>query len=102
MGTWWIWRRTVARAEVCDLCGRLIEPEPDLWDKQGQPVWITWAAYSQRMWLCSTCQDKPIKLNDLRTVGQRKLQGSMVISENLAYMPLVGEKENPAHEEPGG
>lgn len=87
----------MATVNACDWCGKMIEPEPDLWDRQGQPVWITWAAYQQRLVLCSVCQDTPIKLNDLRNRGQRHLQGSLSADKNLPYMPYVGGKENPAH-----
>lgn len=92
----------MAVVEACDRCGEVIRPEPELWDRQGQPIWIYWASYSQRMWLCSKCQDAPICLNDLRTLGQRHLQGSMPLGENLPYMPFVGEKETPPVPEDGG
>lgn len=84
-------RRTVIVS--CDWCGKDISPEPDLWDKQGGPVFIKFAAYEQRMNLCSVCLNTPIKVNDLREAGTRHLQGALPTDEALAYLPFVGDQK---------
>lgn len=79
----------MAEADVkrCDFpeCGKLILPEPDLWDRQGQPVEIRFAAYSQEMDLCS---EHLALLDRWRTIGKRRLRGTVPQADAHRYMPF--------------